>query len=91
MSRRQQFLATISLACLMGITSALAASQAAVAATPITGQFPIEAHIAALEPESTVCGFPVRVDLTGQGTFRSFSTNWVTQPAQTSSSTAPER
>jgi hypothetical protein len=73
MSLRQQFLATISLACLMGVTSALAGGQTpAVAATPVTGQFPIEEHIAVLEPESTVCGFPVRIDLTGLGIFQIF-------------------
>jgi hypothetical protein len=73
MSLRRQLLATISLACLMGVTSAVAGGQTpAVAATPITGQFPIEAHIAVLEPESTVCGFPIRLDLTGQGIFQIF-------------------
>ena len=73
MSIQKQLLATISLACLMGVTSALAGDQTpAGAATPITGQFPIEAHIAVLEPESTVCGFPVRLDLTGLGIFQIF-------------------
>src|SRR5438094_6315746 len=73
MSLRQQFLTTISLACLMVVTSPFAGGQApAAAATPITGQFPIEDHIAVLEPESTVCGFPIRIDLTGQGTFQIF-------------------
>jgi hypothetical protein len=69
----KQFLAIISVACLVGVASALAAGQTqAVAATPITGQFPIEDHIGVLEPESTVCGFPVRLDLTGQGIFQIF-------------------
>ena len=66
MSRQHQFLATISLACLMGVAPALAGGQTpAGAAPPGPGQFPIEDHIAVLEPESTVCGFPVRIDLTG--------------------------
>jgi hypothetical protein len=44
----------------------------AVAAPPETGQFPIEEHIAVFEPESSVCGFPISVDLSGQGTFQVF-------------------
>jgi hypothetical protein len=31
----------------------------AAAAPPQTGHFPIEGYIAALEPESSVCGFPM--------------------------------
>jgi hypothetical protein len=73
MSIREQFLATISVVCLVGVGSVLAGGQTpAVAATSITGQFPIEEHIAVLEPESTVCGFPVRLDLTGLGIFQIF-------------------
>ena len=60
-----------SLACATAASAALVGGRAA-AATPVTGHFPIEDHIAALEPESTVCGFPVRVDLSGQGTFQVF-------------------
>jgi hypothetical protein len=32
------------------------------------GKFPIEEH-AVLEPDSTICGFPITLDVTGQGTF----------------------
>jgi hypothetical protein len=60
-----------SLACATAASAALVGGRAE-AATPITGHFPIEDHIAVLEPESTVCGFPVRVDLSGQGTFEVF-------------------
>jgi hypothetical protein len=60
-----------SLVCATAASAALVGGRAA-AATPITGHFPIEDHIAVLEPESTVCGFPIRVDLSGQGTFQVF-------------------
>jgi hypothetical protein len=60
-----------SLVCAIAAAAALVGAREA-AATPITGQFPIEDHIAVLEPESTECGFPVRVDLSGQGTFQVF-------------------
>jgi len=44
----------------------------AVATPPETGHFPIEEHIAVLEPESSVCGFPISLDISGQGTFQVF-------------------
>jgi hypothetical protein len=73
MSLLSRFGATGALACLIAAASALAGGQTqASAATPITGHFPIEEHIAVLEPESTVCGFPISLDFTGQGTFEIF-------------------
>jgi hypothetical protein len=44
----------------------------ALATPPATGHFPIEEHIAVLEPESSVCGFPISWDVSGQGTFQVF-------------------
>jgi hypothetical protein len=74
MSLRSRFVTTASLACVIAVSSALAGGQAhAIAATPITGHFPIDEHIAVLEPESNVCGFPISLDFTGQGTFQVFS------------------
>jgi hypothetical protein len=73
MSLRSRFVTTASLACVIAVSSALAGGPAhAVAATPITGHFPIDEHIAVLEPESSVCGFPISLDFTGQGTFEVF-------------------
>ena len=61
------------LASVIAISSALAGGQAqASPRTPFIGHFPIEEHIAVLEPESTVCGFPISLDFTGQGTFQVF-------------------
>ena len=71
MRLRSRFLATGALACLIAAASALAGGQAS-ATTPLTGQFPISEHIAVLEPESSVCGFPISADFTGQGTFEVF-------------------
>jgi hypothetical protein len=73
MSLPSRFATTGALACVIAISSALAGGQAhAVAATPVTGHFPIDEHIAVLEPESSVCGFPISLDFTGQGTFEVF-------------------
>ena len=73
MSLRSRFATTGALACVIAVSSALAGGQAhAGAATPLTGHFPIDEHIAVLEPESTVCGFPISLDFTGQGTFEVF-------------------
>ena len=73
MSLRARLFTIVSLACVIAVSSALAGGQAhAVAATPLTGHFPIEEHIAVLDPESTVCGFPISSDFTGQGTFQVF-------------------
>jgi hypothetical protein len=73
MSLRRRFLAIASLASVIAVSSALAGGQAqASPTTPFTGHFPIEEHFAVLEPESTVCGFPISLDFTGQGTFQLF-------------------
>jgi hypothetical protein len=62
--RRLWYLFVLVLATLLGL------STTAVAAPPETGHFPIEEHIAVLEPESSVCGFPISLDISGQGTFQ---------------------
>jgi hypothetical protein len=73
MSLRRRLLAIASLASVIGVSSALAGGQAqASPTTPFTGHFPIEEHVAVLEPESTVCGFPISLDFSGQGTFQVF-------------------
>jgi hypothetical protein len=64
--RRLSYLVVLVLATMLGLPAT------AVAAPPETGQFPIEEHIAVFEPESSVCGFPISVDLSGQGTFQVF-------------------
>ncbi len=76
MSLRRRFQAIASLASVIAFSSAFAGGQAqASPTTPVTGHFPIEDHVAVLEPESTVCGFPISADLTGQGTFQLFFDN----------------
>jgi hypothetical protein len=73
MSLRRRFLAVALLASVIAVSSALAGGQPeASATTPLTGHFPIEEHFAVLEPESTLCGFPISLDFTGQGTFQGF-------------------
>jgi hypothetical protein len=73
MSLRRRLLAIASLASVIAVSSALAGGQAqASPTTPFTGHFPIEEHVAVLEPESTVCGFPISLDFSGQGTFQVF-------------------
>jgi hypothetical protein len=73
MSVRRRFLAIASLASVIAVSAALAGGQPeASATTPFTGHFPIEEHFAVLEPESTVCGFAVSLDFSGQGTFQAF-------------------
>jgi hypothetical protein len=64
--RRLWYLFVLVPAALLGL------SATAVAAPPDTGHFPIEEHIAVLEPESSVCGFPISLDISGQGTFQVF-------------------
>jgi len=73
MSLRRRLQATTLLACVIAVTSALAGGQArASSIRTFTGHFPIEEHIAVLEPESTLCGFPISLDFNGQGTFEVF-------------------
>ena len=55
----------------LGVIAALLATPALAAArTPRTahGSFPIDDHFV-IEPESTTCGFPITLDLTGTGSF----------------------
>lgn len=64
--RRLRYLFLLVPAALLGL------SATAVAVPPDTGHFPIEEHIPVLEPESSVCGFPISFDISGQGTFQVF-------------------
>jgi hypothetical protein len=64
--RRLSYLFVLVLATMLGLPAT------AVATPPETGHFPIEEHIAVLEPESSVCGFPISLDISGQGTFEVF-------------------
>jgi hypothetical protein len=64
--RRLSYLVVLVLATMLGL------SATAAAAPSDTGHFPIEEHIAVLEPESSVCGFPISWDVSGQGTFQVF-------------------
>ena len=64
--RRLSYLFVLALATMLGLPAT------AVATPPETGHFPIEEHIAVLEPESSVCGFPISLDISGQGTFQVF-------------------
>jgi hypothetical protein len=61
----------ISHVAVLGVIAALLATPALAAArTPRTahGSFPIDDHFV-IEPESTTCGFPITLDLTGTGSF----------------------
>jgi hypothetical protein len=62
--RRLSYLVVLVLATMLGLPTT------AVAAPIETGHFPIEEHIAALEPESSVCRFPISWDVIGHGTFQ---------------------
>jgi len=57
---------------ILSTAALLVAAPAVEAAQPLTGQFPIEEHIAVPEPESSTCGFPISWDFSGQGTFQVF-------------------
>jgi hypothetical protein len=57
--RRLSYLFVLALATMLGLPAT------AVATPPETGHFPIEEHIAVLEPESSVCGFPISLDISG--------------------------
>ena len=60
------------LATIGALVVALAGPASASSIRTITGHFPIDEHIAVLEPESTLCGFPISLDFSGQGTFEVF-------------------
>ena len=64
--RRLSYLVVLVLATMLGLPAN------AVAAQPETGHFPIEEHFPVLEPESSVCGFPISWDVSGQGTYQVF-------------------
>ena len=74
MSRQQKrFRVMRAVGCVIAISSVLWPGQAGAGSDrTITGHFPIEEHYPVFEPESTVCGFPISADLTGQGTFQAF-------------------
>lgn len=65
MSVRGRFLAT-AVALVVSVLSVLVGGQTQARATPPDMfQFPEQEHVAVLEPESTVCGFPVSLDSSG--------------------------
>jgi len=64
--RRLSYLFVLVLAALLGLPAT------AVAAQPEIIRLPIEEHIAVLEPESSVCGFPISWDFSGQLTIQVF-------------------
>lgn len=67
MSVRGRFLA-IAVASVIAALSVLVGGQTQARATPPDMfRFPVEEHEAVLEPESTVCGFPVSLDVSGEG------------------------
>jgi hypothetical protein len=71
--RKLSYLFVLSVATILGgLATMLGLPANALAAQTDTGHFPIEEHIAVLEPESSVCGFPVSWDNSGQGTFQVF-------------------
>jgi hypothetical protein len=55
----------MSLAVCLGLFAGTATASSGRA---MNGYFPIEEH-AVVEPDSTICGFPMTLDVTGQGTF----------------------
>lgn len=73
MSRRHRVSAIGFLACVIAVASALSPGHAgANSDRTITGRFPIELNEAVFEPESSVCGFPISAEMTGEGIFQLF-------------------
>jgi hypothetical protein len=71
--RRHRFPVIGFVACAIAAASALSPEQAGASSDrTITGRFPIDEHHALFEPESSVCGFPISAELTGDGTFEIF-------------------
>jgi hypothetical protein len=64
--RRLSYLVVLVLATMLGLPAN------AVAAQPEIIRLPIEEHIAVVEPESSVCGFPISWDYSGQLTIQVF-------------------
>jgi hypothetical protein len=64
--RRLWYLSVLALAALLGLPAT------AAAAPPEIGHFPIEEQVDVVEPESSVCGFPISWTRSGQGTFQVF-------------------
>jgi hypothetical protein len=64
--RRLSYLVVLVLATILGLPAT------AAAAPPETGHFPIEEQVDVVEPESSVCGFPISWTRSGQGTFQVF-------------------
>jgi hypothetical protein len=64
--RRLSYLVVLVLATVLGLPAT------AVAAPPDTGQFQFEEQVDVVEPESSVCGFPIAWTRSGEGTFQVF-------------------
>jgi hypothetical protein len=64
--RRLSYLVVLVLATILGLPAT------AAAAPPETGHFPIEEQVDVVEPESSVCGFPISWTRSGKGTFQVF-------------------
>ena len=45
---------------------------AAESGRTFTGTFPVDEHVEVLDPESTICGFPISWDVTGEGRYQVF-------------------
>jgi hypothetical protein len=57
-------------ACVLAVLATLGGAEARADSGRVeTGTFPIELH-QVFEPESTICGFPIIADLSGEGTFQ---------------------
>jgi hypothetical protein len=72
MSRRHRFPAIGLLACVIAVASALFPGPARASSDrTIMGGFPIAVN-GVFEPESSVCGFPIIAEMTGEGRFQVF-------------------
>lgn len=66
-AQRRRIAATMAIASVISVVSALGGGITPARATPPEMfRFPVETHEAMLEPESSVCGFPVRLDESGE-------------------------
>lgn len=64
---KRRFPALAALVATIGASTAFGAVVSSAGATPPSMfRFPVETHEAMLEPESSVCGFPIRLDESGE-------------------------